>query len=127
MSIGLHQLALAEDGDSAENRKYLHRLIELSDKLIGQIRSMSYTLRPTILDQLGLKAALTDLHDFVRETYQLSISYELSNLDESRLSPQLKMTIYRFVQEAINNAIKHSGATAWTLSLMSGTDGCTYR
>lgn len=117
MSIGLHQLALAEDGNSAENRKYLNRLIDLSDKLIGQIRSMSYILRPTILDQLGLKAALMDLRDFMRETYHLSINYELPSIDESRLSAQLKMTIYRFVQEGINNAIKHSGTDRMDIKL----------
>ncbi|MFH1035244.1 MAG: ATP-binding protein [Pseudomonadota bacterium] len=117
LSIGLRQLATGEEDNGPKLREELNRLVGLSDKLIGQIRSISYALRPTILDQLGLKAALADLCDSMQETYHLPVDFQMTGVDESRLSSQLKMTLYRFLQEGITNAIKHSGSDRLDIKL----------
>lgn len=82
--------------------------ITLANETISHMRRLAYTLRPPMLDLLGLDAALEALcQDFVRRSH-LKIHYQGAGI--SSLPDELAITFYRFVQEALTNVVRHAGA-----------------
>lgn len=100
--------------NSPENQKSaLSELQTLAQQSITNLRRMIRGLRPIYLEDLGLVASLEML---VRETGQagaIPISFTFSG-QERRLDPQSEMSLYRMVQESLNNVIHHANAKhAW--------------
>ena len=78
-------------------------------KTIEEVRDISNNLSPHILDEWGLDIALKNLCDSIR--ISSSISIDLSSHGDYAISEtKIKYYIYRIAQEALNNAVKHSGA-----------------
>lgn len=90
----------------------LHKVITFTDNAAQQIRSMAYSLRPPVLDLLGLNLAIKQMCiDFSEQTH-LIISY--SGKETPILNYELSISIYRIVQESLTNIIKHARAKhAW--------------
>jgi signal transduction histidine kinase len=74
------------------------------------MHSLIRELRPTALDDLGLYTALTNYLDEWAERSAIAIDFHSNGLVDQRLGNQLESTIYRIVQEAVNNVIKHANA-----------------
>ena len=84
------------------------------EKAMLEIRTLSKTLLPPSLGEIGLIDALEGLIENGRELYSFKIKGKWSNFNESALNEKLKLTIFRIVQEQLNNIHKHSRAkTAW--------------
>lgn len=86
-------------------------IVDVSGKLFSGVRGLLKQLRPVALDELGLSAALETMIDEWRRrfediTWRSKIDIEYKNLDET-----INITIFRFVQEALTNIVKHSDAT----------------
>jgi signal transduction histidine kinase len=87
------------------------------DDLEGIVRSLDqdverlvWELRPTALDDLGLRAALTNyVHDWSNRA-GIPARLHTSGLLDERLAPDVETTLYRIAQEALNNAAKYSRA-----------------
>ena len=77
---------------------------------IGDLRSLITELRPAALDELGAKPALETLVAGVMRQTDMEIELEIE-LAEPRLAPEIESTVYRIVQEALNNVAKHAAAT----------------
>jgi len=77
---------------------------------LEEVRLISYDLRPSHLDQLGLRTALVAMIEKVAASSPIQFTYELDECD-GRFAPGDDITIYRIVQECLNNILKHSGAT----------------
>jgi len=77
---------------------------------IAEIRKLSKTLLPPSLGEIGLQDALNDLVESVRKTNKINIVMEWNNYTENIPSDILKLSIYRIVQENLNNTIKHAAA-----------------
>ena len=81
-----------------------------------ELRRSIYALRPSDLERLGFLAALRKHVNEFRQ--QNKISVRLSVLEgESRLPPALEFTLFRVVQEALNNVRKHAGANRLWIEL----------
>jgi signal transduction histidine kinase len=80
---------------------------------IGNLREIIADLRPSLLDDLGLLPAIEALLDRRRDgTLMIESELRLPAPEEGgQLSPQLETTVYRIVQEALTNIVKHAGAT----------------
>src|SRR6202008_3721901 len=80
-----------------------------------QLRQYSHELRPTILDDLGLVPAIRFLAGAVsnRAALPIRVSAEVTG----RPSPATEIALYRVVQEALNNAVKHAQASSITIEL----------
>lgn len=92
---------------------------------ISNLRSLITELRPAALDELGLVAALEGLCR--RMSSLADVEVELSgDLDGAEdLSRELQVTLYRIVQEAVNNAAKHSSASrVWIEISLDGDSVC---
>jgi signal transduction histidine kinase len=114
LKMELSRVRGADDGSDAVR---LQRARDHADEAMATIRGVSRLLRPTLLDDLGLEAALQwHVDDFSRRT---GIHGELSFLlaDDGPLPDAVSTCIYRTVQEALNNCEKHSKASAVTVRL----------
>jgi signal transduction histidine kinase len=82
---------------------------------IDDLRSLITDLRPAALDELGLAPALLALAERVGSAHGLEMDVEVDLADESgrgtvRLDPDVESAVYRVVQEALTNVVKHSNA-----------------
>jgi signal transduction histidine kinase len=81
----------------------------------GALRGLISDLRPALLDQLGLTPALGALIDRLRDDTDIEVRLHADTAYASgrrpdRLAPEVELAVYRVVQEALNNVVKHSGA-----------------
>ncbi|WP_271855664.1 ATP-binding protein [Patiriisocius marinus] len=88
----------------------LIKINELIDTAAKESRRISHNLLPEILIRKGLDAALTDFITSVKESHLLDASYHSINISMT-LSQSFQLSVYRIVQELMNNIIKHSEAT----------------
>jgi signal transduction histidine kinase len=87
----------------------LEMLITDTNKTLEKIRLLAQDLRPTLLDTLGLKRALETYCNEFKARTGLEISFEI-DAEFPELSDMHSITLYRFVQEALTNVVKHSKA-----------------
>jgi signal transduction histidine kinase len=96
-------------------RRALTHSNEQVERIIAGLQGLITELRPAALDQLGTGAALEALVDRVRTRggIELELDCDLAHeggREPRRHTPELEATIYRTVQEALNNVVKHAGA-----------------
>jgi signal transduction histidine kinase len=107
--VAVH-LALADLAQELpeSHRKELTRIDELLNQVEKQLRRYSHELRPTVLDDLGWIPAIRFLADAVSKRVGLSV--DIQTEVNGRLPVAIETTLYRVVQEALNNTIKHAKA-----------------
>ncbi len=103
----------AEDGSTAKEQ--LHEISAMTSQALEEVRKITQGLRPYHLDRLGLKAALEFMIETVANASTIRFSAEIDAVDG--ISKEAEVNLYRIAQEAINNIIKHSGATEAKLTL----------
>jgi signal transduction histidine kinase len=91
-----------------ERSNAVQRIHALLDRVEGQLRRLSRELRPTILDDLGLGPAVEWLAQGAAERTGLSITVHALI---QRLPSAMETALYRIIQEATTNAVRHAGAT----------------
>jgi signal transduction histidine kinase len=90
--------------------------LALVDQAIQQVRDLASDLRPAILDDLGLAEAMSWYAE--RETRRAGIELRLDLEDvDGKLPTALETACFRIVQEALTNAIRHSGAKSVEVEL----------
>ena len=116
LKIGLQALPLG-DPPPPGLAEDLSGLIDLSQGVMNKVRTLAYNLRPAILDRFGLVPAIEDLAESVAETAKIDIRLSLAEAPESAFSSEVKTTFFRFIQEALTNAVRHSGSREVEVSL----------
>ncbi|MCG8402165.1 MAG: histidine kinase [Firmicutes bacterium] len=84
-------------------------LRELVRQSLQDVRKIIFDLRPMVLDDLGLKPALHRYVEDYKKHYKINAEFVFSGKHE-RLSPPVEVALFRIIQEALNNAQKHSEA-----------------
>jgi len=108
--------ALIPAGEASREQAALE-IQRLCDRLFGVVRSIIHRLRPMILEDLGLKAALQDLMDHWRSMApDLRVTIHCDQSLEN-LSGETALEIYRIVQEAMTNIVRHSRASEAKVSI----------
>ena len=95
-------------GETAGATALAQRLRESVAAEMRSLRRLMTELRPPILDEGGLEAALRDCADAALDSADVGFTLE-SNLDGCRLAPEIETSIYRVVREALTNIRKHAG------------------
>jgi len=90
-------------------------------RIIDEVRQISNNLAPNILNESGLDVALKSLCTSMASTTDIDIEISAYG-DYATADSKVKFYIYRIAQEAVNNAIKHSGANRIQLQLMGNKD-----
>lgn len=98
------------DTDTERAKEELKALRGHIRNTLGEIRRIIFDLRPMAIDDLGLVAALRGILDVFRE--QNGLFTELSVLgEERRIEDHIEIGVFRVVQEALNNVVKHAHAS----------------
>jgi PAS domain S-box-containing protein len=90
---------------------------ETVERALGEVRSLSLELRPPLLDDLGLRAALRWLLDQQAKRCGIRVRL-LSRHLRDRFDPPIETACFRIAQEALNNAVKHAHAYGVTFELL---------
>lgn len=91
------------------------------DEIHKEIRNIAFNLMPATLLKKGAAAAIEELGRRIAETSSVSIAVTALDLDE-RLSENTEITLFRIVQEWLNNILKHSGAAEINIQFIGHTD-----
>jgi len=94
----------------------LHKLETLTADSLKELQRLMTDLRPSHLDDLGLSAALRWYAAKLQEHSSLAIRVDIHG-EECDLDDAMKITVFRIVQESLNNIIKHSQATTVNIHL----------
>jgi signal transduction histidine kinase len=110
----LEAAARSDDRDQATTA--VDRAIEHADRAIVNLEGLITELRPASLDALGIGPAIDALIERLSSNFEVEIDAHLELSHEggrsaTRLAPELEATLYRIVQEALNNAVRHAGAS----------------
>lgn len=89
--------------------RQLNDLSEEIRRTVMDVRRLVEGLRPPALDELGPAAAIEGLAERIAGRHGMEVGVDV-RLGARRRSPELETALYRIVQEALNNAIKHAGA-----------------
>lgn len=100
---------------SAEQVAGLSATSELLEQSMDELHNVVFALRPPDLDDVGLEAAVTR---YVNQINRTGLPSELEIIGEPRrLSPEVRLGIYRIVQEALHNALRHAHADEALVSI----------
>ena len=116
-SILLGLKAVEEARDVNGMRAAAEQLRELVVATLQDVRRLAVELRPKALDDFGLAAALERLTNTFAESTGIEVELE-AGLGEQRLPSDLETTLYRIVQEALTNVVKHAHARKVSIVLM---------
>lgn len=121
ISLGLLSLKKKIEIES-EAFTQLRQVQEIVAHLDQRIHDFAWELRPLILDELGLRAALLTLIEQWARRNQIKAAFHSINLDRLGLTEDVECGIYRIVQESLTNIAKHSKANlvSVTVKLRSG-------
>lgn len=108
LMVGLR--ALADAAPSPQARAHADDLRAVAAATLDEVHTLALQLRPSVLDDLGLVAALNRYVDDWRRRYGLEIDFAVQGL-ETRLPYEVETALYRMVQEALTNVARHAQAT----------------
>ena len=124
MAVHLLKRDVDANGDKMPTENMSKKLKELSsiiDATIGTVRRIATELRPSILDDFGLIAAMEwQAQEYERKTGIPGIFR--SDADHLNLTPNAQIAVFRIFQEALTNIARHSKATHFTVDIESDAD-----
>src|SRR5439155_17547909 len=115
------QLGLLREKAEPATAPRIDRVLDLVDAGIRSIRSVTTNLRPPLLDDLGLVPALAALAQGFSEQSGLAITFDAPTEIPS-VSSDAALALFRAVQEALSNVVRHSGATSAQVRLTVNGD-----
>ena len=96
---------------------------KIVDETISEIRLMSNALMPASIDDFGIGVTLTNYIENIKKSTTIHIEYEdLTKQEDSNISNQQGINLFRISQELINNALKHSSAKNIRITLSEFDD-----
>jgi PAS domain S-box-containing protein len=117
-TISLYLGCLREDEVEKYNSEdILDKAGETAQQILKEIRKVSHSLIKTYSEEVGLKLSIEDLLESVEVMNTFTTQLDYINVVDTDLSHDLKINIYRIIQEQINNIIKHAKATHITVRL----------
>lgn len=111
-----YQMESIDLGNLSNARQKISEVDHLIKEIIREVRKVTFNLKPTVLGDYGLQAGLNVFIQEIGKLTGIDLQYRTSGAI-SRLPQKVENNIFRIIQEAINNAIKYSGATKITVSL----------
>ena len=104
-----YQIESIDLKESARAQQKIEEVDQLIKQVIKEVRKVTFNLKPTVLGDYGLQAALNVFVQEIGKLIDIKLVYKTEGEIE-RLPQKIENNIFRIIQEAINNAIKYSGA-----------------
>jgi two-component system, NarL family, sensor kinase len=117
--IKLNLTKLQKKGEVPVDRKdeMLNQTVVLANKAFKDLRTISHNMSPIMLKTKGLVLSVRDLLDTIDETGEYNINFDLVNM-EGNLDPFTEFTLFRTIQELLNNIINHARATEISVQMI---------
>ena len=93
-----------------DNAQAFERSMDMLDSSIKEMRRVAHNMMPEALVKFGLDTALKDFCNDINQSGALKVNYQSIGLENAVIDQTTSITIYRIVQELLNNTIKHAGA-----------------
>ncbi|MBV8718827.1 MAG: sensor histidine kinase [Chloroflexi bacterium] len=109
-------------------RQLISNLRDLAAQTLDEVRKLALELRPSVLDDLGLVAALRQYVRSIEERSGMAAQLTVTGFDDAsdaRLPPQVETALFRITQEALTNAIRHARAASVQVRLRRNESGVT--
>jgi len=114
--LGLKTLNNSTGNGSSSLHKSLFQLQKLTERLVDEAHHLAWELRPAALDDLGLETAISNYVEKWSERHSIPLDFH-SGLANLRLPPPVETAVFRIVQEALTNVLKHAQATRVSVML----------
>jgi signal transduction histidine kinase len=101
---------------SPENSLKFSECIELVESASAEIRNLSYLLHPPLMDELGLRAAVTEYAQGFGSRSGLKILVDVAG-DVGRLDGNREIVLFRVIQESLSNVHRHSGSSSASIRI----------
>jgi signal transduction histidine kinase len=122
LEIGLQEFEREAPKLSSAAKNHLHNVEEIAREISTDIHGLSHELHPSKLDTLGLVAATAGFcREFSRQ-HGILIHFVHHQMDQL-ITKEVALCIFRIVQEALRNVVKHSGAKEASVELSGYGDG----
>jgi PAS domain S-box-containing protein len=109
------EMAKHEDADKTD---LINRCsVNISDA-INEIRSISRSLVPASIGDLGLVVSIQDLVENINATRRLEVAFHYKGRIDESIDEKRKLMLFRIIQEQVNNVLKHAGATRLIIELV---------
>lgn len=116
MNFSSFEMSACNCDTNGEQKKLLQTSIALLDTALQELSLISYNLMPGTLYTFGLVAALEDMLHMLNTVSTIRLSFHTH--EYKRLNRQTEIILYRIIQELVNNAHRHSGATEISVQLI---------
>ncbi|NML19519.1 hypothetical protein HHL16_01480 [Pseudoflavitalea sp. G-6-1-2] len=93
-----------------DNAQAFERSIDMLDSSIREMRRVAHNMMPEMLVKYGLDIALKEFCNEIDRSGAINVSYQSAGMDAVNIDQTSSVTIYRIVQELLNNVIKHAQA-----------------
>lgn len=93
-----------------DNQQAFERSLDMLDSSMKEMRRVAHNMMPEALVRFGLNSALTDFCNDISQSSGLKVNYQSFGMEGVSIDQTVSITIYRIVQELLNNTMKHSGA-----------------
>lgn len=118
-------ILLKRKNTTDEKRKeLLESLMKSIDDAFDEVRNISHNLAPSLLSEQGLKGALKNISDRVNQSTKLKMSFNTFGLNRTPDS-LVENTLYRTIQEIVNNTIKHANASKLFIQIAQDSNEIT--
>ena len=117
MMIGLERARLVLGGETEQVKIPLQNVKGIAEKMLTDIHRLIGNLRPSLLDDLGLVPAIAWSGEKLLVPAGIEMSLSTKGLEE-RMPPMVETVIFRVVQEALTNIVRHSLASKVEISLI---------
>ena len=121
----LKMLLPSGDGNQPGNRN-LAECMDIVDKSISEIRTISHLLHPPLLDEAGLAVAIKWYVDGFAQRSKIHVETDIPD-DLGRLPSAVELTLFRILQEGLTNIHRHSGASKAEVTLARSPGGLVLR
>ena len=118
LKIQISLLSNKLNPDQISLKEKINSLTDLIDQSVESVQKISAKLRPTILDELGLNAAIEWQSEEFEKLTNIKCALVLPK-DDLKLEPDKSTAIFRIFQEALTNVARHSGADKVSISLLT--------
>jgi signal transduction histidine kinase len=117
-SLTLLKLAAhkAKQAPAEKIGEVLAEIEKIADEIYEEVRTLSYSLKPDILDDLGLEEALAAHFEEFSDRCGIKVGFQRAGL-EGRLPAEIEVTVFRIVQAALVNVARHAKASKVTVLL----------
>jgi signal transduction histidine kinase len=121
LKINLGRLQRREAEATAQSYPLLLEAIDLTDRAIGEVRTISHLLHPPLLDELGFHSAARWYAEGFAKRSGIQVNLHLAEVTE-RLPKQIELALFRVLQESLTNVHRHAKASTVDIEVLCTDD-----